>query len=137
MENFKNNYESYKENLERIDTVFVNSKNPVDFIKFLERPAEDSPPKSEIFLSAANVSKGNKNTASPFISFQIVTDGSFSNTIKFSEKLETGPYLLKIQNLTVKKSEEISSKKSSTQNIRATFLINVFVKNNERTFWQI
>src|SRR3989344_6683896 len=34
---FKNNYELYKPNFNKIDQLYVDPKNPVDFFKFLEK----------------------------------------------------------------------------------------------------
>jgi hypothetical protein len=49
-ENFKNNYGTYKPNLEKIDQLFIDADNPVDFIEFLENTASSSKITSQISL---------------------------------------------------------------------------------------
>jgi hypothetical protein len=124
IENFKKNYNDYQPNLEKIDQLFVDSKNPVDFIKFLEKTASDFEIESEISL--LSLPQGKEQDT---VIFQIFSKGDFSKILKFSEKLENGPYLIKIQNLTIKKSEkEKVSKEYSPGEVEAIFLIKAFVK---------
>ena len=60
VEKFKNNYESYKPNLEKIDQLYVDPKNPADFFEFLEKTASDCQVKSDISLSVSSSSKPGK-----------------------------------------------------------------------------
>lgn len=124
IENFEKNYSLYGPNLEKMEQLFVDSKNPVDFIKFLEKTASDSEITSKISLLPPP-KKGDQN----FIAFQFFSSGDFSNILKFSEKLETGPYLIEIKNLTIKNSTEQNvSKNYSPEKVDANFLIRAFTK---------
>ena len=42
IENFEKKYSLYKPDLEKMEQLFIDSKDPVDFIKFLEKTASDS-----------------------------------------------------------------------------------------------
>ena len=114
-ETFQKNYSLYAPNLEKIEQLFIDSKDPVDFIKFLEKTASNSGITSKISL-LPSPEKDNQN----FISFQFFSNGDFSKILEFSEKLETGPYLIEIKNLVIKNS--------TNQNVDANFLIKVFTK---------
>jgi Tfp pilus assembly protein PilO len=90
-------------NLEKIDKLFIDPEVPVEFISFLEETARDCDLSVEISPFPAS-----KITEDPWSSllFQIRTTASFSKFSKFLEKLETSPYLIKIQNLNVKRLTE-------------------------------
>ena len=108
MESFQKNYEAYKTNLEKIDGMFVDPKNPVEFIEFLEKVASESKIKSDISLMQG---KEKENKSGPaFLAFQVACEGNFSDIIGFSEKLENGQYLIDIQNLMIKKAEAPAGK---------------------------
>ncbi|MEK7659013.1 MAG: hypothetical protein AAB352_04085 [Patescibacteria group bacterium] len=124
MENFKSNYKSYQPNLEKIDRLFIDPQNPVDFINFLENTTSETGVKSDISLAFLPASKS-KPVSMPFVSFRISSKGEFLNILKFSNKLELGPYLVEIKNMEIK--EEKGAGKD-TAVLRADFLINVFTK---------
>ena len=125
LENFKASYKDYQENLERINNLFVDSKNPVGLIEFLESEAVDLNIGAEINLSSP-ISNGNLNNQSAN-EFQISAKGSFSNVLKFSEKIENGSYLIQINNLTIKKLDQ--NKIANSNLVQADFSIQVL--NNQ------
>jgi hypothetical protein len=90
-------------NLEKIDKLFIDPEVPVEFISFLEETARDCNLSVEISPLPAS-----KITEDPWPSllFQISTTASFSKFLKFLEKLETSPYLIKIQNLNTRRLTE-------------------------------
>lgn len=119
IENFKKNYESYKPELEKIDQLFVDSNNPVEFIEFLEETAYDSSITSQISLPSSS------SNSQQFIILQFSSKGSFSGILNFAKKIETGPYLVEIENLTIQRpSLDIKDAKANN----ATFAIKVFTK---------
>lgn len=126
-EDFENNYASYKPEFEKIDQLFIDPNNPVDFIEFLENTASDSQITSQISLpsSTSDYSKAAQN----FINFQFSSKGGFPELLNFIKKIEAGPYLIEIENLTIQSSQDNdSSKKSSYKEFDATFSIKVFTK---------
>lgn len=112
--NFKKNYGDYKPNFEKIDQLYIDSNNPVDFIKFLENTALSSKITSHISLPSFSGAE-NKN----FIIFQFSSKGKFLDTQDFLKKIETGPYLIEIENLIIQDLEDKTG---------AEFTIKAFIK---------
>jgi hypothetical protein len=135
LQNFKKNYKSYQPNLEKIDNLFVDSKDPVEFIKFLETTLNGSVDNSSISLSqqttttSASKTKTKTKPAS-FISFKISCAGSFKSILNLIEKLENGPYLIEAQNLSIKQIVENNSSGSSKPSglVEAEILIKVYTE---------
>ena len=123
-------YENYQPNLAKINQLFFDSKNPVKFIRFLEKTAFDSGVSIEI--SPLIFPKKEKETKLwDYVTFKLSSKGSFPNFLKFSDKLEVSPYLTEIQNLTLKRLSEKELKvgeEYSLGDITATCLIKVFTK---------
>jgi hypothetical protein len=115
-ENFKKNYDTYKSNLEKIDQIFVDPNNPVDFIRFLENTASECSVTSQISLS---FSKDSQKTNQNFVILKFYSNGDFSDLLDFSKKIELGVYLIEIENLTIQEAEE---------KFNANFTIKVFIK---------
>jgi len=121
---FKNNYELYKPNFNKIDQLYVDPKNPVDFFKFLEAEASYYKIKSIVSLSANLTGKNIQ-----FINFKISTQGNFVDILAFLEKIETGPYLIKAGNLIIKKMPQADiSKKSNLEIVAADFSMEAYIK---------
>ena len=127
---FKNNYASYKTNLDMIDQLFVDPADPVNFIKFLEDTASGYQITSQISLPPSSQNQNKTNQG--FILFQLASKGSFSNVLSFVKMIETGPYLIEIENLTIQNSSDPSSGSSapvgSLRKVEATFTIKSFTK---------
>ena len=102
IEQFKRKYPEYKPNLENINNLFVDGRNPVVFIQFLEKLAGDSGVVSQINLSQYDP---DAKPVAPML-FQINIKGSFSNIVEYFEKLENGPYLVRVNNFDIQKSPE-------------------------------
>lgn len=120
---FQQEYQEYSENLEKIDSLFVDAQNPVELIKFLENTAKESSVRLEIsspsFLSSAE---------SPLIIFRLSSYGNFLDNLSFIKKLEAGHYLIKIQNLDIGRYQDQLSSKKQTNQTKCVFLINVLAK---------
>ncbi len=114
VERFKLKYGEYKPNLEKIDRLYVDSKNPADFFEFFENTAKASQVEAKI-----NIVLNEKNPE--LISFQISSEGELAEIVKFLEKLETGPYLIEVQNLLVRSSVK-------QKPVIANFLVKAYVK---------
>ena len=120
VEIFKKNYDAYKPNLDKFDQLFVDSKDPVDFIKFLEQQASEAGVTSDISLLSP--STGNNLS---FIELQFSATGNYFNVLNFSNKIENGPYMLEVEKLIIGKS---LNEKSVSKNVDAVFSIKVFTK---------
>ncbi|MBI3631460.1 MAG: hypothetical protein HY219_01160 [Candidatus Staskawiczbacteria bacterium] len=100
LDNFKKKYNDYNYNLEKINQLFVDSKDPIDFIKFLEKTAKDSGISAGVKMDVVLSTKETDNL--PVIISNISATGKFLDLLKFSEKLDASPYLMKIKNMTIK-----------------------------------
>ena len=102
-EQSKEVYRSLKTGLEKIDQLFISSDVPIDLIKFWREAAQNS----GLLIDISPISLGAKETALwDSIGFRLSLIGSFSNFLKFLEKIETAPYLIEIQNLSAKNSKQ-------------------------------
>lgn len=122
LDDFKKNYGDRKANLNKIDQLFVDAKNPIDFIKFLENTVLVSGVDASINLSNAPQSK--QPSVVQTVIFQISAQGDFLNILKFFNMLETGEYLIKIQNLSIRESaKEIIDGKEVSKGVEANLII--------------
>lgn len=123
IDNFKKNYALYQPNLEKMDTLFVDPQNPIDFIKFLEKTASES----KVISKVSIMSLSGENQAAVSVNFQTTLNGDFNNVLTFLEKIESSPVVLEIDNLTITKIH-------LSKQIQATFSIktlNLLSQNNE------
>jgi len=135
LEKFKSDYPEIKENLEKINILFIDPEVPVDFISFLEKTSNDCKVKLDISLGLPQ--KIEKDPW-PSISLQIRSASSFSNFMRFLEKLEQSSYLIEIQNLSIARLSEMELTQPFPQkellerlvsgDVKATFSIKVFTK---------
>ncbi len=130
IEEFKDNRPKMKTNLEKIETLFVDAKEPVEFINFLEETSRDSDISMKI--SSAQSKEKNKDPWTSLF-FPIVLTGPFPKFLKLLEKLESSKYLIEAQNLKITRltEAELQSKeleKFSLGDIRVDFLLKVFTK---------
>lgn len=114
IESFKNNYDSYKDNFQKIEAMFVDQQNPLSFIKFLEDSAVLS--KVEISISPPSyVQEG----AQKFINVQVSCSGQLPGELKFLETIENGPYLVSVQSVSLSGLQPVKGQQAP----RATFLV--------------
>ena len=130
IKDFEEVYEIYQPNLIRIDQMFVDPGNPADFIQFLEKIAVDSGIPMEI---SHLISSEEESESEPWqsVTSQISSKGSFPNFLRFFEQLEASPYLIKVQNLVLKRISQREIEKEqqySSGDIGAICSIKVFTK---------
>lgn len=104
LSDFKKKYDTYKYNLEKINKLFVDSKDPINFIKFLEKSANDAGVDMDTKLDVLLPTEELNNL--PIVVSSISVTGEFLNVLSFFEKLDTSPYLIKIKKVTIKKSSQ-------------------------------
>lgn len=120
-DSFKNKLNRYEPDLHSMEQLFINPKDPVTFIEFLESTSSDS--NVELMINLV------KNTAkdsldNPQVSyFQVDAKGSFQNILLFFQKIEKGPYLLKINKVSMSASEKTNQSSESTNLVEAVFVI--------------
>lgn len=103
VEKFKKTYKEKESNFKQIESLFVNEFVPIDFIDFIEKTADGLGLLYEI--SPDPIVKNEKNKWSSLV-FKIKLTGSFSNFMKFLEKIENSPYLIKIQDFNITSQAE-------------------------------
>ncbi|OGZ66688.1 MAG: hypothetical protein A3C50_02260 [Candidatus Staskawiczbacteria bacterium RIFCSPHIGHO2_02_FULL_43_16] len=122
LDSFKSRYGEYQEDLNKIGQLFVDGANPVAFITFLEGISSDTNITSDVAIAPATNKEGALGGRN--ITFQIRVYGDFSDVLKFSEKLEAGPYLVRINSFTVKKSQkDADGKVASADAVEAYLLV--------------
>jgi hypothetical protein len=124
---FKEKYKEYQPNLSKIDTLFTDSKDPIEFIRFLETIAASAATSTDVKLvSSQGEALGNWPTSI----FEINAKGDFSHILRFSQMLETGPYLVKIQKISMKKEEVQTGGKEivGPKRIEADMLVQVITQ---------
>jgi hypothetical protein len=129
---FKNNYQTYKPGLEKIDQLFIDPNDVVGFIEFLESTAYSRQISPKISLQP-------QTTGQNFMIFTISAKGAFSQMLKLIEKLESGPYFMEIQNFSLQNSQsqngqqtdiikEYASKNYSLRQIDSIITIKVYTR---------
>ncbi|MCX6723774.1 MAG: hypothetical protein NT155_01205 [Candidatus Staskawiczbacteria bacterium] len=134
-QNFKKDYESYKPNLTKIDQLFVDQADPVNFIEFLEDAANNHQVSLQISLPS-----GPQDSTQQYAIFQIACKGSFSNILDFMKDIETGAYLIDVESASIRNSANFSTDKKtgepvvsypanySLREIDAAFSIKAFIE---------
>ncbi|OGZ26982.1 MAG: hypothetical protein A2365_02665 [Candidatus Nealsonbacteria bacterium RIFOXYB1_FULL_40_15] len=84
--------------IEKTKSFYVDKDAPINFISFLERTAGSAG--LDINISAVDSSK------SQTLGFNLFLKGNLLSSLKFLNKIESGPYLLEIQSLNLKKNQE-------------------------------
>jgi hypothetical protein len=121
---FKKSYNDYLPNLQKVDQMFADPQNPLDFIKFLEDTASLSG--INLQISAPTFSK---ESGLNIMSVQLTLQGNFSDTLNFLEKIESGQYLIKIKDLSVGNYQATDkNQKSITNGVQTNFLLEVLTK---------
>ena len=125
IENLKNSQvflSEIKPNLEKINQLFINFELPVDFINFLEKTAEESDIVIEILaLPSQKIEKDSW----PSIFFQISSITSFDKFLRFLEKIENSSYLIKPQNLNIRR---LGEREIELNDVKIILSIKVYAK---------
>ncbi|OGZ79070.1 MAG: hypothetical protein A2528_03670 [Candidatus Staskawiczbacteria bacterium RIFOXYD2_FULL_37_9] len=125
VKSFKEKYADYRQNLDKIDGLFVDSQNPVGFIEYLEKIASELG--VDLKISAPTLSK---ESSVLYENFQFSSSGSFSGTLKFIGKLESGPYLIQIQNINIGSNKGVANaeKQAALTGVKSSISIKALAK---------
>ncbi len=121
---FAKTYDARKPELDSLDQVFVDGKNPIEFIQFLETVAAASGTRLTINLLPANDAAAGAN----IVAMQIVAKGQFLGVLEFLEKVEYGPYLVSAKTVTVKKVAKDSQDSTSIDGVEAIIRLQAAAK---------
>lgn len=117
---FQLTYDIYQTNFKKIDQLFVDGEEPVDFIEFLEKEAARI--KLAVDLTPINLKAG-ENDFWPSIGFQVDAAGSFQNFLKFLNKIEASPYLIALSDFSLNKPA-----KNTDGDIVVSFQMKIYIK---------
>ncbi len=130
LDDFRKFYKENEENFKKLDKLFINPAAPVEFISFLEKTAQTVG--LSLKISPAITTKNPKDPW-PSLSFQLILSSSFPDFLKFLAKLESSPYLIEVQDLTINKlieselpAEEF--KKLPLGSVKVNVLIKVYTE---------
>jgi Tfp pilus assembly protein PilO len=118
LENFQKSYEEYLPNLGKIAELLINPSEPINFIEFLEKEARNADLDIEILPFAPEEEEDFWSS----MNFRLSLTGTFSNFLKFLEKLESAPYLVEILNLNATERDE------EEPGVGVSLLIKVYTK---------
>jgi type II secretory pathway component PulM len=128
LDSLKKDLKTAEEDLNKINSFFIDKDFPIEIIKFWEKTAEETNVKIDI----SSPSVASEETEEwPFIIFQINVISSFNNFLRFLEKIENSPYLVVVKEISIKKSEQTQevSGSSSKNNVSVFLSIKVYTKN--------
>ncbi|MBD3208718.1 MAG: hypothetical protein GF370_04685 [Candidatus Nealsonbacteria bacterium] len=126
IEDFKRSSEQINQGLEKANALFINSKAPTGFISFLEEAAQSSNVSLDISPSVPEERGGDEW---PSIIFRLSSTGNFPDFYRFLEKIESSPYLVKINSLRIGKTRESSRESDAgaySSEIEASLELKVF-----------
>lgn len=119
--------------LEKSENLFVDIEVPVRLIEFLENNANSLDLNINIFpISLKEVG----DDIWKFVGFRLSLTGSYNNFIRFLRYVEAGPFLIEVNDMSVKTLGELEfrsedHKQFSSGNITAILTIKVFAKQYE------
>lgn len=102
LEDFRKFKVANQDQFSKLKSFLVDTENPSSFFAFLENLADSQGFQLRIVPQEPKTIPGD---LWPSIDFQVSSHTSFPKLFAFLEKLETGPYLLSIQNLQVTEKE--------------------------------
>lgn len=127
---FQQHYLIFREKLDKINEVFLDPETPFDFLNFLEQIAKEDKIPIEISITSP---KEIKEDIWPSLSFNIFLKGSFSEILKFLEKIENSPYLTELESLKAARvtPEGIGKEELgiiSPGDVRANLVVKIYTK---------
>jgi len=124
IEENKETYRNMEPDLKKMDGLFVDPEIPIDLIRFWEKTAVDS--KALINISLFSLAAAETEPWG-VTGFQIRIESAYADFLKFLDKIENGPYLVKVQNLMIKKLID----EPASSDINVTLSVKVFSKKDE------
>ncbi len=124
-EDFSDLFQKEKNNFKKVESLFISSEIPVEFINFLEQTAKNY----NLNFQLSILKPIEEKDVWPSLNFQINLAGFYLDFFKFLKKLSDSPYLVEIQSLEIFKMEKTTIEKEIIPgNIKANLLIKVYSK---------
>ena len=109
----------YEKEFVRLEGLFVDSKIPIAFFRFLDETAASLNVQVEKSLGAAQQLEGDRW---PSFEVRLAGGGAYPNVIAFLQKIENAPYLLEVKTLA------ISTEKGLGGEVELSLSVKVFTK---------
>ena len=116
-------FEANEESFNVIENIFVDAQTPIGFIRFIEEIAAASNLTVEI---TPDTPKKQKGVPWPIMDFQFASSASYPAFLRFLEKLENGPYLLSLQNVSLTRERFFQDEENIAKDVSFTLLVQVF-----------
>src|SRR3989338_11087307 len=97
---FMEKFKQYQPNIEKISNFFINTSEPIEFIEFMEKEAAISRVSVEIAPPVLNPKGGG---IWPSLGFNLNIKGTFPNFLEFLDKLESSPYLVRLESASIRR----------------------------------
>lgn len=123
IESFKLEYNTYVPNLKKIEEMFVDPKNPLSFIEFLEKISTNNNVSLEI-SPLSFLTEG----ASKLVVVKLSVKGEFNDLLSFLKNMENGDYLISIDNLVISNYEEKAESANVVKKSQASISIKAITK---------
>jgi hypothetical protein len=123
IENFKPEYDNYLLNFKEIEEMFVDPKNPLSFIEFLEKTSFSA----NVNLEISPLSFSTEG-ALKYVTVKLSVKGDFNDLLNFLENMENGNYLISIDNLIISNYEEKAESANVIKKSQASITIKAITK---------
>lgn len=119
--------------LERCNEIFVNPEAPIPLIEFFEGTARDCGLVMSLSVISPTTEKEETKKEKTWekLAFQLSVFGDFPSTAKFLNKIESGPYLLKVKKIVARKATEKEESSEAKTGIRTDIILEVFTKTKK------
>ncbi len=126
---FKVKESTYSSTFRQLDNFFVSSP-PVEFIRFLEKEAEETGVEAKILSGKSNLEKFQLWKS---LNFTLYVNSPYSNFAKFLKRLEHSPYFLEMSQINIERITEENIKRknwkeASEGDVYAFLKLKVFLK---------
>ncbi|MCX6760078.1 MAG: hypothetical protein NTW46_01915 [Candidatus Nealsonbacteria bacterium] len=124
----RNDYKSMEPDLRKVSGFLIDSKTPIDLIKFWESTAKEE--YLNIEISSYPIEKEDSDSW-PSMGFQIRLTGPFSSFMRFLEKTESSQYFFEIKSLSIIKAADKINEKTGQAipgGVSASLGIKVYTK---------
>lgn len=107
-------YQKHQLDLGRVDSIFIDPDVPLELISFLELQANNS----QVVLEISSITKKEeKQDPWPSLLIQLTAKGSLPGFLRYLERLEAGPYLIEVLDLTVRTARDLPDQDEISANL--------------------
>lgn len=124
----RGDYKNMEPDLDKMSAFLIDSKTPIDLIKFWEATAKEE--NLDIDVGSYPTEKEDKDPW-PSMGLQIKLSGAFSGVMKFLDKIESSKYFFEIRSLSIIKGADKTDEKTGkviSSGVSAALGLKVYTK---------